>query len=80
MAWTLDSSQGELLLTTGVTGPAAAMGHRLTIAMTAWQATVSWSGEEPSAVELTVDVDSLEVLRGDGSLHHMQRLCNAVVG
>lgn len=68
MAWTLDPSHGELLLTTGVTGPASAMGHRLTIAMTAWQATVSWSGDEPTAVELTVDVDSLEVLRGDGGV------------
>ncbi|KRE25545.1 S-adenosyl-L-methionine-dependent methyltransferase [Mycobacterium sp. Soil538] len=67
-AWTLDPSHGELLLTTGVTGPAAAMGHRLTIAMTAWHATVTWSGDEPSAVELTVDVDSLEVLRGEGGV------------
>ncbi len=68
MAWTLDPSHGELLLTTGVTGPASAMGHRLTIVMTVWHATVIWSGGEPSAVELTVDVDSLEVLRGDGGV------------
>jgi polyisoprenoid-binding protein YceI len=44
------------------------MGHRLTIAMKAWQATVSWAGSEPAAVELTVEVDSLEVLRGEGGV------------
>lgn len=68
MAWTLDPSNGELLLTTGVTGPASAMGHRLTIAVTAWHATVDWVDDQPTAVELTVDVDSLEVLRGDGGV------------
>ncbi len=44
------------------------MGHRLTIAMRRWQATVKWSGGEPAAAELTVDVDSLEVLRGEGGV------------
>ncbi|TRW86151.1 YceI family protein [Mycolicibacterium sp. 018/SC-01/001] len=68
MTWTLDPSHGELQITTGVTGPASAMGHRLTIAMTAWRATVTWEGDEPAAVDLTVDVDSLEVLRGDGGV------------
>ncbi|BBX18660.1 S-adenosyl-L-methionine-dependent methyltransferase [Mycolicibacterium duvalii] len=67
MVWELDSSDGRLELTTGVTGPAARMGHRLTIAM-AWRASVQWSGDEPTAVELTVDVDSLEVVRGEGGV------------
>jgi polyisoprenoid-binding protein YceI len=44
------------------------MGHRLTIAMNSWQATVSWAGREPAAVELVVEVDSLEVLRGEGGV------------
>lgn len=44
------------------------MGHRLTIAMTQWRATVDWGDGEPVGVELTVDVDSLEVLRGDGGV------------
>lgn len=66
--WTLGPSDGQLLLTTGVAGPAAAMGHRLTIAMTAWQATVTWADSEPVAVELTVDVDSLEVRSGEGGV------------
>jgi polyisoprenoid-binding protein YceI len=68
MRWTLDESDGRLLIHTGVTGRAAKMGHRLTIAMTSWRATVWWAGSEPAAVDLTVEVDSLEVLRGDGGL------------
>ena len=44
------------------------MGHRLTIAMKRWEATVRWSGDKPVAAQLTVDVDSLEVLRGEGGL------------
>ncbi len=44
------------------------MGHRLTIAMNAWRARVDWSDSEPSDVALTIDVDSLEVLSGEGGL------------
>jgi polyisoprenoid-binding protein YceI len=66
--WTIDESDGELVVHTGVAGRAAKMGHRLTIAMTRWQATVRWSGGQPVAAQLTVDVDSLEVLRGEGGL------------
>lgn len=64
----LDASHGELLVRTGVTGRAAKMGHRLTIRMNSWQAAVSWSDGQPTAVHLTVDVDSLEVLGGEGGL------------
>ncbi|PRC56354.1 S-adenosyl-L-methionine-dependent methyltransferase, partial [Mycobacterium sp. ITM-2017-0098] len=39
--WELGSSDGQLLLKTGVSGPAAKMGHRLTIAVD-WHATVEW--------------------------------------
>lgn len=66
--WTLTASDGELLVHTGVTGRAAKMGHRLTIAMRRWQATVSWTGDEPVAAKLAVEVDSLEVLKGEGGL------------
>ncbi|MCW2686673.1 MAG: hypothetical protein JWR37_1563 [Mycobacterium sp.] len=68
IAWTLDASGGELLVHTGVTGRAAKLGHRLTIAMNSWGATVSSVVGEPTAVDVTVEVDSLEVLRGDGGL------------
>jgi polyisoprenoid-binding protein YceI len=44
------------------------MGHRLTISMNTWRASVRWAGDEPAAVELTVDVDSLQVLRGEGGV------------
>jgi polyisoprenoid-binding protein YceI len=66
--WTLNASDGELVVRTGVTGRAARMGHRLTIAMNSWRAEVSWTGSAPAAVELTVEVESLEVLRGEGGL------------
>jgi polyisoprenoid-binding protein YceI len=66
--WTIDASDGELLVHTGVAGRASKMGHRLTIAMQRWQATVRWSAGAPVAAQLTVDVDSLEVLRGEGGL------------
>ncbi|MGZ8749014.1 MAG: YceI family protein [Mycobacterium sp.] len=66
--WTLDASDGQLLIHTGVTGRAAKMGHRLTIAMTAWRATVRWSSDEPIEAELTVEVNSLQVLKGTGGV------------
>jgi polyisoprenoid-binding protein YceI len=66
--WILTPADGELLVHTGVAGRAAKIGHRLTIAMKRWQATVRWSGGEPAAAKLTVEVDSLEVLRGEGGV------------
>lgn len=66
--WNLGPDTGELLLRTGVTGSASRMGHRLTIAMRSWHATVDWDGEVPSSVEVTVDLDSLDVLRGEGGM------------
>jgi polyisoprenoid-binding protein YceI len=66
--WTLDASDGELLIRTGVAGRAARMGHRLTIAMTRWRATVSFDGQEPVSAELRVEVESFEALRGEGGL------------
>lgn len=66
--WILTAADGELLVHTGVAGRAAKIGHRLTIAMKRWQATVRWSGGEPAAAKLTVEVDSLEVVRGEGGV------------
>lgn len=77
--WTLDASDGELLLRTGVQGRAARMGHRLTIAMTRWQATVSWAGPQPKALDLVVQADSLAVLRGDGGVKGLSGPEKAVV-
>lgn len=66
--WQLDASHGQLLVRTAVAGRAAKMGHRLTIVMERWEATVSWTGDRPTAVELAVEVDSLRVLQGDGGM------------
>src|SRR5689334_3774359 len=55
------------------------MGHRLTIAMTRWQATVSWAGAEPVAVELAVETDSFEVLRGEGGVKGLSGTEKALV-
>lgn len=66
--WTFDSSAGDLQILTGVAGRAAKMGHRLTIGMKTWQASVQWAGDQPESAELVVDVDSLQVLKGDGGV------------
>ncbi|MEZ0352585.1 YceI family protein [Mycobacterium sp. pR1184] len=66
--WTLDAADGELQLRTGVKGRAARMGHRLTIAMTRWQATVRWVGSDPVAAELAVEADSFEVVGSQGGV------------
>lgn len=66
--WQLDASDGQLLVHTDVAGRASKMGHRLTIAMERWQASVSWSGESPTGVDLVVEVDSLRVLQGAGGV------------
>ena len=67
--WTLDASDGgQLAVRTDVTGRASKMGHRLTIAVTSWTATVEWSGDAPTAVSLTAEVRSIEVVHGEGGL------------
>jgi polyisoprenoid-binding protein YceI len=68
MTWTLDASAGELHILTDVAGRAARMGHRLTILVGQWHATVEWYAESPVAVRLTADVDSLAVESGEGGL------------
>ncbi|OZE89795.1 S-adenosyl-L-methionine-dependent methyltransferase [Rhodococcoides fascians] len=67
--WAFDASDGgQLAVRTDVTGRASKMGHRLTIAVTSWTATVEWSGDAPTAVSLTAEVGSLEVIHGEGGL------------
>lgn len=55
------------------------MGHRLTIAMTRWRATVSWADSRPVGAELVVETDSLEVLRGDGGVKGLSGTEKALV-
>jgi polyisoprenoid-binding protein YceI len=66
--WSLDGSDGDLMIRTGVDGVAAAMGHRLTLAMRQWRATTKWDVDEPVYAELTVEAGSLEVVRGEGGV------------
>ncbi|MGB3484952.1 MAG: YceI family protein [Mycobacterium sp.] len=66
-----DSSTGTLQVLTGVDGAAARMGHRLTIEVQSWHASLSWEGERPSALTLTTDVNSLHVDSGAGGLTPM---------
>lgn len=66
--WTLDNTDGELTVHTGVAGPAAKMGHRLTLLMASWRITTRWTDGTPVGGDLTVDVDSLQVQRGDGGV------------
>lgn len=66
--WSLDPSCGELDILTGVAGPAAKMGHRLTIVLRSWHAHVRWRGNIPLSAEVSVDLDSLEVVRGEGGV------------
>lgn len=67
-SWTLGPDDGELTVRTGVAGRAARMGHRLTIVMQSWRGTVDWSAGEPTAVRLHVDVDSLQIVSGEGGV------------
>ena len=67
-AWTLDASDGELHILTGVAGPAARMGHRLTILVATWSASVDWDGEQPATVRLSAEIASLAIERGDGGV------------
>lgn len=55
------------------------MGHRLTIAMTRWCATVRWADSRPVSAELAVETDSLEVLRGDGGVKGLSGAEKAMV-
>lgn len=66
--WALGPDDGELTIRTTVAGRAARMGHRLTIVLNTWSATVDWQDDQPSAVHLTVEVDSLRIDSGEGGV------------
>jgi polyisoprenoid-binding protein YceI len=63
---TVGPSHGDLLLRTGVEGKAARLGHRLTLVVRDWEATVLLDGEVPTSVALTAALASLEVVKGEG--------------
>lgn len=67
--WTLTPTDDAVLeIRTAVTGKAATMGHRLTIEVTRWRADVRGDDDRPTSVELTAEVDSLDVVHGEGGV------------
>jgi polyisoprenoid-binding protein YceI len=64
--WRFGPSDSQLQILTTATGAAAKLGHRLTLSVTSWHATVTWASDEPSALEPVADAASTEVLRGEG--------------
>jgi polyisoprenoid-binding protein YceI len=67
-SWTLGPENGTLILRTGVAGPAARMGHRLTLTMRTWTVTVDGPDDQPSSASVVIEVDSLQVESGEGGL------------
>ena len=61
-------SNGELVVHTGVAGPAARVGHRLTIVMGDWRGVAVLDDEIPVEVTLHVEVESLAVEHGEGGV------------
>jgi len=66
--WEFNADSGSLSIHTEVSGRAARLGHRLTIAVQSWTATLRWDGERPDPVRLSADLTSIAVERGDGGL------------
>ena len=64
----LAGEQGTLTLSTGVEGRAAKMGHRLTIAIRDWEATATFTGDQPASAQLRGELGSFEVVKGEGGV------------
>ena len=67
-SWELGPAEGTLSVHTDATGPAARTGHRLTIEMREWSATVSRSDGMPTGLSASVVVESLTVVSGEGGV------------
>ncbi|MDR7363427.1 YceI family protein [Nocardioides marmoribigeumensis] len=77
--WTYDETAGDLLVLTGVEGPAARMGHALTLRWTRWRAEVEHAEGTPTSVRVTVPVDGVEVVRGEGGVKGLSGPEKAIV-
>jgi polyisoprenoid-binding protein YceI len=66
--YTLGPEQGSVTVSTGREGPAALVGHDLTLVATLWRATVKVDAEDParSTVRATIDAASLVVREARG--------------
>ena len=78
-AWTYDDAAGDLLVLTGVEGPAARMGHALTLRWRGWHAAVEHESGRPTSVTVTVPVEGLEVVHGEGGLKRLSSPEKAMV-
>lgn len=65
---TVGPAQGDLLLRTTAEGRAARMGHALTLRARTWKCVALVDQGAPVKVEATIDLTTLEVVRGDGGL------------
>ena len=66
--WTYDDADAELVAVTGREGPAARLGHDLTLRWRHWHAEVEHVDGVPTSVRVTVPLEGLEVVRGDGGV------------
>lgn len=67
--WHFDPACATLQVHTDVDGAAGRFGHRLTIVIRTWQATVTFADDEtPTAMSLTAQLDSLHVEHGTGGV------------
>ena len=64
----IDASDGELLAHAAVTDWTSIIGYSVTISMNSWWATIWRHGFQPTAIEVTVEVDALEVVQAHGPL------------
>ncbi|MFW0796936.1 YceI family protein [Gordonia sp. CPCC 205515] len=69
--WELTAADGAVRVHTDVAGRAARTGHRLTIGLEQWTATVTFDDDEPTGIEASIAVDSLKVESGEGGLTPM---------
>ena len=65
---TVGPAQGDLLLHTVAEGRAARLGHDLTLRVNDWQCVATVESGTPTGATVTMDLGSLEVLRGDGGV------------
>ncbi len=77
--WTYDAGDGDLLVLTEVEGPAARLGHALRLRWHGWRAQVSHADGVPTAVRVTVPVEGIEVVHGEGGLKGLSSAEKAVV-
>ena len=75
----LGPGDGRLTVATDVEGAAARVGHRLLIGFGSWKARVDFRDGDPVRAALDVDLDSFEVLSGEGGVTPLTALDRSVI-